>query len=73
MLCGNYIHIETVKDRGQTDYVKAYAHGADFFEARGITPSFERMDNEDSDHRSRCSTCLRTITAVIWPSEPFAL
>ena len=49
MICGNYIHIETVKDRGQTDYVKAYAHGADFFEARGITPSFERMDNEDSD------------------------
>ena len=49
MICGNYIHIEPVNTRGQADYVKAYARGADFFEERGITPSFERMDNEASD------------------------
>ena len=48
MLCGNYIHIEALNSRCQADYVKAYARGAVFFEERGITPSFERMDNEDS-------------------------
>ena len=49
MICGNYIHIECLKSRGQADHVLAYSRGTEFFEARGITPSYERMDNEVSE------------------------
>ena len=53
MICANYIHAEMMSSRSAEDYVKAYASGTDFFESHGVTPSYERMDNESSDLLSR--------------------
>ena len=49
MICANYIHAELMDSRCAGDYVKAYSRGTDFFESHGVTPSYERMDNETSD------------------------
>ena len=49
MICDNYIHAELMNSRCDADYVKAYAHGTVFFKKYGVTPSYERMDNETSD------------------------
>jgi hypothetical protein len=49
MICGNYIHAEIMSLRCDADYVNAYAHGTVFFESHGVTPTYERMDNETSD------------------------
>ena len=53
MICANYIHAEMTSSRSAEDYVKAYASGTDFFESHGVTPSYERMDNESSDLLNR--------------------
>ena len=48
MYCGNYIHAETLKSRSASDFVSAYASGTNFFLSKGITPHYERLDNETS-------------------------
>ena len=48
MLCANYIHLETMKSKEGPEYVRAYAAGTDYFQARGIVPNYERLDNETS-------------------------
>ena len=48
MLCGNYIHVETMSSRSQSDYVAAFRAGDNFFKSHGIFPVFERLDNEAS-------------------------
>jgi hypothetical protein len=44
-----YIHAEPMPNRSQGEYIKAYSRGYEFFNARGIHPRFEHMDNEASD------------------------
>jgi hypothetical protein len=41
-----YIHVEAMPGRSQTDYINAYSRGYKFFESRNIHPTFEHMDNE---------------------------
>ena len=48
MVCCNYIHAETLRSRDAPEYVKAYSRGTDFFATHGITPQYERLDNETS-------------------------
>jgi len=45
---GNYIKPITMKDRTKESYVKAYREGLQFFESRGLKPTFQRADNEIS-------------------------
>ena len=57
MLSSNYIHLEPMRSRGQAEFVKAYSRGADFFTSDGISPQYERLDNETSRSLERyCAT-----------------
>jgi hypothetical protein len=44
----NYIHCETMPSRQGRDYAQAYERGINFFQEHGITPQWERLDNETS-------------------------
>ena len=50
MFCtdANYIHCETMTARTGAEYARAYQAGINFFKDRGITPQWERLDNETS-------------------------
>ena len=50
MFCtdANYIHCETMTSRSGKEYARAYQQGITFFMERGITPRWERLDNETS-------------------------
>jgi hypothetical protein len=43
---GNYIHVELMKSRNAAEYAAAYTRGLEFFQARGVKPVWERLDNE---------------------------
>jgi hypothetical protein len=45
---GNYIHIELLDSKGETQVLNAYKQGIAFFTARGLKPNVQRMDNEPS-------------------------
>jgi len=47
-VCGNYIHVETLASRSQSDYFSAVSAGDLFFKSHGIYPIVERLDNETS-------------------------
>jgi hypothetical protein len=44
----NYILAIPQKTRSATDYINTYQKGLDFWESKGITPTFLRIDNEIS-------------------------
>jgi hypothetical protein len=46
---GNYIKPITMKDRTKESFRKAYTEGHSFFTAKGLAPTFQRMDNEISN------------------------
>eukprot|EP01034_Spumella_vulgaris_P024130 gene24130-30440_t len=50
MFCedGNYIHVETMRDRSGAEYVKACQSSTKFFTQRGVRPQYIRLDNETS-------------------------
>ena len=50
MFCtdANYIHCEKMNSRSGKEYARAYQQGITFFNDRGITPKWERLDNEKS-------------------------
>eukprot|EP01042_Synura_sphagnicola_P036612 gene36612-biopygen12510 len=48
MLSCNYIHLEPMRSRDQAEFVNAYSRGTDFFTSHGISPQYERLDNETS-------------------------
>ena len=55
--CANYIHAKTLNGRTASDYIAAYKSGTAFFLSKGITPSYERLDNETS---SALETYIKT-------------
>ena len=42
---GNYIKPITMKDRTKQSYLAAYRQGLQYFERRGLKPTFQRLDN----------------------------
>ena len=56
MICENYIHLEPMNTRSGPDYLKAYRNGHDYFKNHGITPVYERLDNETSKLLGRYCT-----------------
>jgi hypothetical protein len=44
----NYIHAEPMKSRGGADIIAAYQRTFSMFTSRGLTPQFQRLDNEAS-------------------------
>lgn len=45
---GAYIHLEGLRSRASAEYIAAYTRALAFFHARGVKPSFLRLDNETS-------------------------
>ena len=44
----NYIHIEPMRSRSKTEYLRAFQAGLDYFRIRGIQVTAHRLDNECS-------------------------
>jgi len=68
MLSCNYIHVEPMNTRQGPDYVRAYSRGSEFFKSHGITPLYERLDNETSTALERyCASQLPPIQIQFVP------
>jgi hypothetical protein len=48
-----YIHLEAIKSRDKSEYIRAYRNTYAFFASHGHHPSCQRLDNETSDDLER--------------------
>lgn len=71
MFCvdANYIHCEPMTTRHGAEYARAYTRGIEFFQEHGITPHWERLDNETSNELTKAAKKLNITIQYLPPNN----
>ena len=71
MFCvdANYIHCEPMATRQGAEYARAYTRGIEFFKEHGITPIWERLDNETSNELTQAAKKLDITIQYLPPNN----